>query len=100
MFDNEWAESDNIELEYDGKRDGDLLRGSSTIWAYGNRPRLRYILVLRNGVYEDYNDARWSWESGDSPFEPEPTNPPFNITGDGIGFFWYEYRGDPVEVLY
>ncbi|MDT8323232.1 MAG: hypothetical protein RRA94_03890, partial [Bacteroidota bacterium] len=64
------------------------------------RGRLRYVLVLQSTAYEDYRNARWSWNNGGGVFEPEAKNPPFNISGDGIGFFWYEFRGDPVEIVY
>ncbi len=97
----EWREVYTIDLRDYGQRDGDVLTGEITIWAgYSGHPRLRYILVLQSSAYEDYRNARWSWNSTGGPFEPEAKNPPFNVTGDGIGFFWYEFRGDPVEIIY
>jgi hypothetical protein len=97
----EWREVYRIELRDYGTRDGDLLRGTITVWAgYSSRPRLRYILVAQSGTYQDYLNARWSWNNSGSPFEPDAKNPPFNVRGDAIGFFWYEFRGDPVEIVY
>ncbi len=96
-----WRDVDIIDVKDYGRRDGELLRGGVTIWAgYGERPRLRYILILQSAAYEDYRNARWSWYSGGGVFEPEAKNPPFNVSGDGIGFFWYEFRGEPVEIVY
>jgi len=57
----------------------------------------RYKLIARSREYDDYRHAIYSgWNSG-GPFEGEMKNPPFNVTGNGIGFFWYERVGEPVE---
>ncbi|MCB2203570.1 DUF4249 domain-containing protein [bacterium] len=97
-----WMETQYFDLNDYSQRDGDVLRGESYVWTGTNEthPRLRYVLVVRDGVYTDYSNTRWSWDSGGGIFEPESKNPPFNVTGDGIGFVWYEFRGDPVEVVY
>ena len=66
----------------------------------GVTSRYRYTLIARNRAYQDYINSRWDWNTGDSPFDPPQKNPPFNVTGDGIGFFWYEIVGEPVEIVY
>ena len=62
--------------------------------------RGRYTLIARSPEFRNYEDSRWGPDYSGSPFEPNAKNPPFNITGDGIGFFWYDLVGDPVEFDY
>lgn len=60
----------------------------------------RYILTARGPQYNAYEDSRWWSGYSGSPFEPEEQNPPFNVGGEGIGFFWWELVGEPVEFSY
>jgi hypothetical protein len=60
----------------------------------------RCTISARSPEYSFFRDSRHNDNYSGSPFEPEGKNPPFNITGDGIGFFWYELVGEPVEIPY
>lgn len=61
---------------------------------------IRYILTARSPQYNAYEDSRWWSTYSGTPFEPEEQNPSFNVGGDGIGFFWCELVGEPVEFSY
>ncbi len=67
---------------------------------YANSTKARYTLRAHSSEYSSYRDSRYNHNYSGSPFEPQAKNPPFNITGDGIGFFWYELVGEPVEIPY
>jgi hypothetical protein len=98
-----WFELYSFSLPKQANLPGGMLQGSFQIWAYdrqGSKPRLRYRLSVRNRAYRDYINSRWQWNTGDSPFDPPQKNPAFNVTGDGIGFFWYEIVGESVEIAY
>ncbi|MBE0645986.1 MAG: DUF4249 family protein [Bacteroidetes bacterium] len=98
-----WYEMYTLELPSQPNRPGGILQGTFQLWAYarpGSKPRIRYTLIARNRAYQDYINSRWDWSGGDSPFDPPQKNPAFNVTGDGIGFFWYEIVGEPVEIVY
>jgi hypothetical protein len=60
----------------------------------------RCTITARSPEYRSFRDAGYIHDYSGSPFEPHAKNPPFNISGDGIGFFWYELAGDPVEIPY
>ena len=60
--------------------------------------KIRYSIVARAPEYHDYHDANHNRDYSGSPFDPYVKNPLFNITGAGIGFFWYEIVGEPVEI--
>ncbi|MBN1447069.1 MAG: DUF4249 family protein [Bacteroidetes bacterium] len=64
------------------------------------RQRIRYMLTARGPEYRSYENSRWWSGYSGSPFESEDQNPPFNVGGDGIGFFWWELVGEPVEIAY
>jgi hypothetical protein len=74
--------------------------GSFRYGSYINSVRGRYTITARSPEYNNYENSRWSSDHSGSPFEPDAKNPPFNITGDGIGFFWYELVGEAVEIPY
>ncbi len=98
-----WHEITNVNLPNVANRPGGMLDGSFQIWGVfykGMKTRLRYTLIARNRAYHDYINSRWDWSGGDSPFDPPQKNPRFNVTGDGIGFFWYEIVGEPVEIQF
>ncbi|MFZ1731048.1 MAG: hypothetical protein WBQ23_08425 [Bacteroidota bacterium] len=98
-----WTESNTVVFPSLPNKPGGLLEGSFPLWTYdnpGSKPRFRYTLFARNHAYQDYINSRWDWSTGDSPFDPPGKNPAFNVTGDGIGFFWYEIVGEPVEIQY
>lgn len=61
---------------------------------------IRYVLTARGPQYNAYRDSRWWSGYSGSPFETEEQNPPFNVGGDGLGFFWWELVGEPVEFSY
>jgi hypothetical protein len=90
-----WSGQTLIEGAYQSVSEGSFWYGKSS-----TANRVRYRIVAVSPVYRDYENSRWYSSSGGSPFEPEPNNPAFNIEGDGIGFFWYELVGDPVEIVY
>lgn len=60
----------------------------------------RYRLIAASPEYREYNTAvaNGRWGSGGDPFEPDSKNPRFNVTGDGIGFFWVELVGEPIAI--
>ncbi len=98
-----WGEWSRYTLPNLANRPNGMIEERFLIWLFdgsGSKLRIRYTLTVRNKAYEDYINSRWSWTSGDSPFDPPQKNPPFNVTGDGIGFFWYEIVGEPVEIEY
>lgn len=98
-----WYEMQRFTLPHLANRPDGLLAGDFKIWVFGRQgqqTRVRYTLTVRNKAYEDYVNSRWNVNTGDSPFDPPQKNPPFNVTGDGIGFFWYERTGAPVEIEY
>lgn len=98
-----WYERYTVELPSLPNRPGGMIEGSFQYWAFdsqGSKPRIRYTLTACSRAYQDYINSRWNWNTGDSPFDPPGKNPAFNVTGDGIGFFWYEIVGEPVEIQY
>ncbi|MFA6232845.1 MAG: hypothetical protein WC824_01485 [Bacteroidota bacterium] len=98
-----WYETYSLYLPNQANRPGGMLEGSFSIWAFdpsGLKTRIRYTLSARNRAYQEYMNSRWDWNGGESPFDPPGKNPAFNVTGDGIGFFWYEIVGEPVEIIY
>jgi hypothetical protein len=98
-----WYEMYSVTLPNLANRPNGMLEGSFPIWSFerpGSTHRIRLILTVRNRAYQDYSNSRWQWNTGDSPFDPPQKNPPFNVTGDGFGFFWYEIVGEPVEIEY
>lgn len=99
-----WQQMYSIKLPNQANRPDGMLEGSFPFWTFGwqgTKQRIRYTLIARNHAYEDYLNSRWGYgTSGDSPFDPPRKNPPFNVSGDGIGFFWYEIVGEPVEIEY
>lgn len=98
-----WYEMQRFTLPHLANRPNGMLEGQFMIWVFdrqGSRTRMRYTLTVHNKAYEDYVNSRWNVNRGDSPFDPPQKNPPFNVTGDGIGFFWYEVTGPPVEIEY
>jgi hypothetical protein len=74
--------------------------GSFRYGSFINSVRGRYTIIARSPEYNNYENSRWNSDHSGSPFEPQAKNPPFNITGDGIGFFWYELVGKAVEIRY
>ncbi|MBL0175468.1 MAG: DUF4249 family protein [Ignavibacteria bacterium] len=49
--------------------------------------------------YEQYDRLRWNWGGSGDPFDNSSgKNPPFNVTGDGIGFFWSVITGPATEI--
>ncbi len=83
--------------------DGTFTATTSGSFRYGSLPdarRGRYTLVARSPEFRNYENSRWDSDYSGSPFEADAKNPPFNITGDGIGFFWFDLVGDPVEIAY
>ena len=74
--------------------------GSFEFMIHQGSKRLRYTITARSPQYNAYRDSRWWSGSSGSPFEPEEQNPAFNVGGDGIGFFWWELIGEPVEFSY
>lgn len=90
-----WYDLRIIQESFNDVTEGFFQFGTSTY-----KRRIRYTLVASSPTLLDYENSRWYSGSGDSPFEPEPNNPAFNIDGDGIGFFWWELVGDPVEIEY
>lgn len=98
-----WYEVWMTSIPGSANRPNGMLEGSFNFWISregGSKTRYRYTLTARNRAYQDYINSRWDWNTGDSPFDPPQKNPPFNVTGDGIGFFWYEIVGEPVEIVY
>jgi hypothetical protein len=56
-------------------------------------------LIVESSEQAYYTDAvLGSTGNGDIFGDSNGKNPPFNVTGDGIGFFWYELLGPEVEV--
>jgi len=92
---NTWYSTRIITESYDDENEGLFQFGTTTY-----KRRIRYTLIASSPERIDYENSRWWSGSGDSPFEPEPNNPAFNMEGDGIGFFWWELVGDPVEIEY
>ena len=43
-----------------------------------------------------YNSSNYHY-NGDDYFEGPDKNPPFNVTGDGIGFVWSEVEGPWID---
>jgi len=90
-------------LYWNGNASGSVVRylshgqveASMTQYAFPN-DRFRTRMTLYNKAYYEYFNSRYNYYSGD-PFDNEPTNPDFNVTGDGFGFFWYELPGEWVE---
>ncbi|MFZ1731047.1 MAG: hypothetical protein WBQ23_08420 [Bacteroidota bacterium] len=101
---NNWYKIHSERLPWLATRPDGVLEGRFIFWGAGSgsvsKQRIRYTLIARNSAYQDYINSRWDWINGDTPFDPPQKNPRFNITGDGIGFFWYEVVGDPVEIQY
>ncbi len=99
-----WQDVGSFTLPSQTNRPDGLLEGSTTTWdpwsGTPKRPTFRLTLIAHNRAYQNYINSRWDWSGGDSPFDPPQKNPPFNVTGDGIGFFWYEFVGEPVEIQY
>ncbi|MBR9975075.1 MAG: hypothetical protein KFF77_05805, partial [Bacteroidetes bacterium] len=99
-----WWEWGTTLLPASANRPDGMLQGSFFgLWMSregGSKTRYRFTLTARNRAYTDYFNSRWDWNTGDSPFDPPQKNPLFNVTGDGIGFFWYEIVGEPVEIVY
>ncbi len=58
-------------------------------------------LLVHSPSYEDYKNAKYRYNNSNGLFEDSPNglNPKFNVMGDGIGFFWYEYH-ERKEVRY
>ena len=57
------------------------------------------MIEAESPEYSDYMDAlNHSTDNGDLFGNDGGKNPPFNVKGDGIGFFWYEVWGPEVEV--
>ena len=49
--------------------------------------------------WELYSGMRWIWNGNGDPFDNSSgKNPPFNVTGDGIGFFWSVITGPATEI--
>jgi hypothetical protein len=83
--------------------DGSVSGSFAGVFRYGARSdgrKARYTLRVLSPEYRDYENSRWSSDHSGSIFEPDSKNPAFNVTGDGIGFFWYEMIGEPVEIDY
>ncbi len=74
--------------------------GSVRYGSHSSSRKGRYILTARSPEYTNYENSRWDSQYSGSPFEPDAKNPSFNVTGNAIGFFWYELVGEPVEIPY
>jgi len=85
-----------IEASYAAYTEGTFRLG----YSHPEQERMRYILTAISPQYTAFQDSRWWSGYSGSPFEPEEQNPPFNVGGDGIGFFWWELVGEPVEFSY
>lgn len=98
-----WYEYMRMPLPRNANRQDGLLEDFIGLWQTregGGKMLYRCTPIVRNRSFYDYINSRWDWNTGDSPFDPPQKNPPFNVTGDGIGFFWYEIVGEPVEIPY
>lgn len=58
-------------------------------------------LTVFSPSHEDYENVQYWYGGSGGLFEDSPNglNPKFNVMGDGIGFFWYEYH-ERKEVRY
>lgn len=96
-----WYEYWTYRLPNNTNRPDGMLEGSFNLHMLpDSKTPIRYTLTARNRAYQDYTNSRWERGGGDTTFDPPHKNPPFNVTGDGIGFFWYEIVGEPVEIVY
>ena len=56
-------------------------------------------VVMRSSEHDDCVRAMYSGDGGGDPFDNSSgKNPPFNVSGDGIGFFWSVVHGPAREI--
>lgn len=78
---------------------------SKSYTATASPPRYRYRISIENAYCEIGGDVHRRSDIGypetqHSPLDPQGVNPPFNVTGDGIGFVSYRRFGGWIEIPY